>query len=413
MVQESLAKPAPDADLDRDLQWIISVDDHLIEPPDLWTRRASAMDRERVPRVTRLDGVDTWVYENVRAPIAGILVAARQPVEEYNHAPVNYEDMPVEYYDPVARLADMDSDHVIAQLNFPFFPRFCGQTFAEAEDKVLALKCLMAWNDFVIEEWCGAAPGRYIPLIILPLWDEDLAIAELHRGVIMGAKAVAFSENLHPLGLPSIHSGRWSRFFAAIDESGVPLCTHIGSSSSTPVTSPDAPFTVPAVNINMNLANSTSDWLFSGQLQKYPNLKIVLAEGGIGWIPFLLERAEHVAYKYKSLRGRNYVLDKSSGLMRAEPADPAQFPDSPRRLFREHIYGCFIEDEFGAANIDYIGVENVMIETDYPHTDSLWPNSIEMAHKMLRACSDADKFKVLQGNARRVFGFDPAPYPNQ
>jgi hypothetical protein len=99
--------------------------------------------------------------------------------------------------------------------------------------------------------------------------------------------------------------------------------------------------------------------------------------------------------------------------MRMSPVatDPAVFPESPRQLFRDHIYGCFIEDEFGAANLDYIGVENVMIETDYPHTDSLWPHSLEAAHKGLEGRSDADKYKVLQGNARRVFNFEPAPYP--
>jgi hypothetical protein len=95
----------------------------------------------------------------------------------------------------------------------------------------------------------------------------------------------------------------------------------------------------------------------------------------------------------------------------AVPTDPDIFPESPRQLFRDHMYGCFIEDDFGAANLDVIGVDNVMIETDYPHTDSLWPNSLQFAHKALDDRSDLDKYKVLQGNARRVFDFEPAPYP--
>jgi predicted TIM-barrel fold metal-dependent hydrolase len=396
-----------------DLQWLVSVDDHLIEPPDVWVKRASAKDRDRVPHVERIDGVDIWVYEHFRATVMGILVAAHQSPDQYSPKPVNYDDLSPAYFDPHERIADMDADGVIAALNFPFFARFCGQTFSEVKDRELGLKCLKAYNDYVLDEWCAAAPGRYIPLVIVPLYDQDLAIEEVHRTAAKGAKAVTFSENLHPLGFPSIHSGEWDKFFAAVCEAKMPLCTHIGSSSSIPTTSPDAPFGVGAVNINLNLANSTTDWLFSGKLQQFPDLKIVLSEGGIGWIPFVLERAEHVATQYQYLRGNNWSMDPGTGVMAEVPAPHDQFPASPRALFREHMYGCFIEDEFGAANIDYIGVDNVMIETDYPHTDSLWPNSVQMAHKMLAHLSDADKYKVLQGNARRVFNFEPAPYPQK
>ena len=231
--------------MEDELQWLISVDDHIIEPPHVWVSRGSRADRDRVPHVERINGNDTWVYEGVRSPVMGILVAAHQSVEQYSHAPVNYEDMPLAYYEPLARVADMDRDRVLSALNFPFFPRFCGQTFAEAKDLDLALKCLVAYNDFVIDEWCGAAPGRFIPLVIVPLWGCDLAIKEVHRCAAKGAKAVAFAEN-YSLGLPSIHSGKWDGFFAAVSEAQMPLCTHIGSSSSPPITSPDAPFGVTA-----------------------------------------------------------------------------------------------------------------------------------------------------------------------
>lgn len=395
----------------QDLQWMISVDDHIIEPPNLWVDRASAADRDRVPHVERIDGVDTWIYDQARASVMGILVAAHQRPAEYSPLPVNYDEMPRAYFDPVARIADMDEDHVIAGVNFPFFPRFCGQMFAHVGDRDLGLNCVRAYNNFVIDEWCAAAPGRYIPMIIVPLWDTRLAVEETLRCADKGAKAIAFSENLHPLGFPSIHSGAWDDFFAVVNETKMPLCTHIGSSSVSPTTSPDAPFGVQAVNINLNLANSTTDWLFSGKLQKYPDLKIVLAEGGIGWIPYLIERAEHVAADYQYLRANNWAVDPATMRLTAVPTDPQIFPESPRQLFRDHMYGCFIEDDFGAANLGFIGVDNVMIETDYPHTDSLWPNSLQAAHKALDGLSDLDQYKILQGNARRVFNFEPAPYP--
>jgi predicted TIM-barrel fold metal-dependent hydrolase len=245
-------------------------------------------------------------------------------------------------------------------------------------------------------------------MVVIPFWNPSLAVDEVLRCAGRGAKAIAFSENLHSLGFSSIHSGAWDDLFAVLDETELPLCTHIGSSSTVPSTGPDAPYGITAVNINFNLALSTTDWLFSGKLQKFPNLKIVLAEGGIGWIPFLLERAEQVAFKYASSRGTNWVRDPETGLTNPVPVDPTLFPESPRQLFRDHMYGCFIQDEFGAANLDAIGVENVLIETDYPHTDTLWPHSMEMAQKMLGERSEADKQKVLRGNAMRIFHFEPA-----
>ena len=398
--------------MNEDLHWLISVDDHLIEPPDLWVNRASAKDRDRVPHIERIDGIDTWVYGNARMSVYGILVAARLTPDEWSPHSVNYEDMPEAYYQPQARVRDMDADHVIAAVNFPLFPRFCGQLFAEAQDKELALKCLRDYNDFIIDEWCASAPGRFIPMTLIPLWDVDLACEETLRCAGKGGKAIAFSENMHPLGFPSIHSGAWDKFFAVINETEMPLCTHIGSSSMPPMTSPDAPFGVGAVNIGLNLAISTTDWLFSGKLQKFPNLKICLSEGDIGWIPWLLQRADHVARNYRYLKGKNWGMDPATGQMFEIPTDPADFPESPIQLFRDHMYGCFINDRVGTEYLDLIGYDNVMIEADFPHTETLWPNSISMARKVLEGESDENQYKILQGNARRVFDFEPAPYPS-
>jgi predicted TIM-barrel fold metal-dependent hydrolase len=301
-------------------------------------------------------------------------------------------------------------------LCFPFLPRFCGQTFLETEDKDLAFRCVKVYNDWLIDEWCGAAPGRFIPLIIIPLWDPRLAAGEIERCAEKGAKAIAFSENPYQLGLPSIHDpGRfWDPVFAAANETQMPLCTHIGSSSHVPQSSPDCPMAVPAVMTNLNLAMPTVDWLYSGHFQRFPDLKLVLSEGGIGWIPYVLERADHVSKVYRYLAHLEIKIEPGTlkPLVTQSKEPSTAFADEPIALFREHVFGCFIEDQFGADNLDAIGVDNVMIETDYPHSDSLWPNSIAEAHKALDGRSDDDKFKILQGNAMRVFNFTPAPYPS-
>jgi predicted TIM-barrel fold metal-dependent hydrolase len=378
---------------------IISVDDHVIEPPSVWVDRVPRGDRERVPHVVEEEGASIWVYEDVRIPIPGLFVQAGRPEADIKPELMTYERMRPAYYDAKERSKDMDTDGVLASACFPTIPRYCGQTFLEAKDRELALVCVRAYNDWMIEEWAGAAPGRFIPMVIVPLWDPALAAAEVRRGAAAGAKAVSFSENPAKLGLPSIHdsSNHWDPFLSALDETDLPMCIHFGSSSMVPNTSDDAPIYVSATLSPLNLTYATVDWLFSHRLERYPNLKICLSEGGIGWIPYILERAE-------------YVVAHMPWAAKFDPYDYGQTereglgPElSPTELFRRHIYGCFIDDRFGVANLDLIGVDNVMLETDYPHGDGTYPNSLPNAQRLLGGLDDDTRYKIMQGNARRVF----------
>jgi predicted TIM-barrel fold metal-dependent hydrolase len=380
-------------------QRIISVDDHVIEPPNLWTDRVSRADRDRVPHVIEQDGASIWEYEDVRIPIPGLFVQAGRPEAEIVPELMSYQKMRPAYFEPEARAADMDADGVLASLCFPTIPRYCGQTFLEAKDRDLALCCLRAYNDWTVEDWAGGAPGRFIPLAIVPLWDPVLAAEEVRRCGAMGAKAVSFSENPAKLGLPSIHDPgeHWRPFLEAVDETRLPLCIHFGSSSMVPNTSDDAPIYVSAMLSPVNLIYATADWLFSRQLERYPNLKICLSEGGIGWIPYILERADYVIEHMPW--ARRYEAYDYSGAEH-DNLGPAQ---SPAELFRDHIFGCFIDDETGIKNLDAIGIDNVMIETDYPHGDGTFPNSQANARRLLSHLDEESRYKIMQGNARRVF----------
>jgi len=378
---------------------IISVDDHVIEPPDLWVARAAPADRDRVPHVVEDGGASIWEYEDIRIPIPGLFVQAGRPEAEIVPELMSYEKMRPAYYEPAARSLDMDADGVLASVCFPTIPRYCGQTFLEAKDRDLALRCLRIYNDWMIEDWAGGAPGRFIPLVIVPLWDPVLAGDEVRRCAAGGAKAVSFSENPAKLGLPSLHDrGRhWGPFLDAVNETGLPLCIHFGSSSMVPNTSDDAPIYVSAMLSPVNLIYATADWLFSGQLERYPNLKICLSEGGIGWIPYILERAD-------------YVIESMPWARRYEPYDYSGVEHDnlgpgrrPAELFRDHIFGCFIDDETGIRNLDAIGIDNVMIETDYPHGDGTFPHSRANARRLLAHLDAESRYKIMQGNARRVF----------
>jgi predicted TIM-barrel fold metal-dependent hydrolase len=276
--------------------------------------------------------------------------------------------------------------------------------------------CVQAYNDWMIEEWAGNAPGRFIPMILIPLWDPSAAAREIERTAAMGARAIAFSENPHPLGLPSIHdkNGYWDPVFSAAAEAAMPICTHLGSSSNLPETSPDMPMIGKVASSPINLSLTCIDWLFSGVFTRHRDLKLCLSEGGIGWIPYVLERCDYVVERQGYWAGRgDFTGDiMKGGAQVDESSQGLDLSVPPSQIFREHIYGCFIDDAHGAANAELIGVDNIMIETDYPHTDSSWPHSVEMAHKRLGHLSEDDQCKVLRGNAERVFQFTPAAEPS-
>src|SRR5579859_2366795 len=228
------------------MEWLVSVDDHVVEPPGVWRDRVPARYRDAAPRVvTEKDGTEVWVYQGIKGQTGSAMNATvHRSKEQISLDGLTYAEMAPGCWDPVARLEDMDTAGVLASLNFPSAPRFCGQLFWEGEDKELGLVCVQAWNDWMNDEWCGAAPGRYIPLMLIPLWDPQRAAREVERMAAKGVRALAFSESPTPLGLPDIHdaSGYWDPVWAACNETGVVVCMHIGSSSVMPKISENAPF---------------------------------------------------------------------------------------------------------------------------------------------------------------------------
>jgi predicted TIM-barrel fold metal-dependent hydrolase len=376
-------------------EWIISVDDHVVEPPDLWLDRLPRQHHDAAPHVVRDEGREHWVYEGKPFPME-LLFAAGEGDDLTGPHPLTYSEMRLGCYDPQARVEDMDRDHVLASMLFPSFPRFCGQTFNEAVDRDLALLCVKAWNDWMTEEWSAAAPGRFIPLMLLPLWDPRAGAAEIERCAAKGARAFAFSENPTHLGLPSIHdpSRYWDPVFHAANDTGTVVAIHLGSSSQLARTSADAPPIIStAWHGGVGASGAMMDFLFSGLLFRMPDLKICLAEGGIGWMPYFLNQAEYFHRLYPGKAPDGYPRDADI-----------------RQLFKDHVYGCVIVEDSSpneAREISIVGEDNVMIESDYPHTSTSWPNSLENARRYLAGLSEDAQDKVMWGNACRVLRFEP------
>src|SRR5579875_857 len=364
---------------------LVSVDDHLIEHPMVWQERLPQAMREQGPHIVELEtGAQQWCFEGVVAGTTGLSAVAGTPLKERGTDPRRFEEMRRGCWDPIARLDDMDQDGVAVQLPFPNYAGFAGSRFFRAKDKVLALECVRAYNDFVLDEWCAAAPDRYIPMVIVPFWDVQRSAEELQRCAAKGARAISFPDNPAPLGLPSFHTDHWDPLFAVVQDVGVPICMHFGTSGNTPHIADDAPLAVTTTLMGSTLFSSMVDLLMSPVLHKFPGIKVCYSEGQIGWIPFALQRMDQAWEHY-----RFYSLERTIN------------PDvRPSDLFRKHVYGCFIDDEVGVAQRDYIGVDNILWESDYPHADSLWPNSRATAEKLLSSVPDEDARKIGELNAR-------------
>ncbi|MCB1012054.1 MAG: amidohydrolase [Microthrixaceae bacterium] len=397
-----------------DIPRIISVDDHVIEPPGVWQDRLPERFKEAGPTSIRQKGKmnfvggvfsfepdddgmegDWWTFEGQQYPLTRLEAAVGFDRDEVKVVPITYDGMRKGCWDRDARLEDMDANWTEASMAFPSsFVRFCGQRFYEADDKELADACVKAYNDWQVEEWCEGTGGRLIPQIIVQLWDPQLAAAEIRRNAARGVHAMTFSEIPPYLGLPSVHdpSGYWDPLFEACAETDTVVNMHIGSSSKMPSTSADAP---PAVGSTLTFNNamaSMTDFLFSGVLVRYPTLKLAYSEGQIGWIPYIIERADKV---WEENRGWGGIGDK--------------VPEPPSTYYYRQIYGCFFDDAYGLDNIERVGIDNVCFETDYPHSDSTWPVSKEVAQKQMGHLPADIRRKLVRGNAINLLSLDFEP----
>jgi len=395
---------------EEDLPNMISVDDHVMEPKELWQEQLPASLRERGPRTVREkvklsfkgghygfernaeDGqwCDVWLFDDLVTPTGLLHAPAGVPRDEQRNIPAVYEDFRDGTWDQTARLADMDLNHVDAAINYPnIFPRFAGQGFLERSDKELALACLRIYNDWMIDDWCaGAGKGRLIPLTLVPLWDPALAAEEVRRCAAKGSYAIAFSENVAKLGQPSLYTGAWDVLWEACQETDTSVSMHIGSSSSMPTTSDDAPLATSMSMYAQNAQGSLCDWVFSGSLERFPELTIAYAESQVGWMPFQLERMDAV---WRDGRG-----------------DVDNVKTLPSEQVKGRVYGCVFDDLHGLINRDAVGTDHILWETDYPHSDGTFPHSRKIAHELFTAAGmNAQECRmVLRSNAVKAYGLN-------
>ncbi len=369
---------------------LISVDDHLVEPPHMFDAHIPVAYRDRAPKIVHQDdGSDVWVFNGAVIPNIGLNAVAGRPKEEYGIEPTAFDEIREGCWNIDERIKDMNAGGVLGSMCFPSFPAFSGRLFAAADDKDLALAVVRAYNDWHVDEWCGAYPGRFIPMGLPVLWDPQLAADEVRRLAKKGVHSLTFTENPSTLGYPSFHDAHWDPLWKAVCDEDVVVSIHLGSSGKLAVTAPDAPIDVMITLQPMNICAAAADLLWSRVLKEFPAIRIALSEGGTGWIPYFLDRLDRTYDMHHLWTGQDFG-DRL-----------------PSDVFREHFLTCFIADPIGIKLRHDIGIDNIAWECDYPHSDSSWPNSPEELAAVSDGVSDADLAKIGYQNAMEWYSFDP------
>jgi predicted TIM-barrel fold metal-dependent hydrolase len=368
---------------------VISVDDHLIEPPDLFEGRVPARLADRAPRIVENDdGTQYWLYEGRSYPNVGLNAVVGRARETWSMDPSRFDEMRPGCFDIHARVADMDVNGVWASLCFPsLVAGFCGSVFMRSEDPELGLACLRAWNDWHIEVWAGTYPDRIIPLQLPWMADVEVGAEEIRRNAERGFKAVSFPEFPAQLGLPSVFTDHWDPLLAACAETGTVVCMHTGASAWAPLPSPGPPFELLPTLFPVNALIAAAEWLWSGVPVRFPELSLAMSEGGIGWVPMLLDRVDYVLAHSAS--------GTESGAWTGDLL--------PSEVLRRNFFFCSIDDPSLVELRHVIGIDHIMVESDYPHADSTWPDTQLVLEKTLGSLPDAELRAIAYANAARLF----------
>jgi predicted TIM-barrel fold metal-dependent hydrolase len=372
---------------------LFSVDDHIVEPAHVWSSRLPAKYQEAGPHVIEEDGRQYWVYEDQRSFTMGLNAVVGRPKEDWTKEPARFDDMRPGCFDPKERAKDLLSEGITSSLAFPTLPRFGGALFPGFEDKKLADLCVQAWNDYMFDEWCAAAPQMFVPMIIVQLWDPKAAAAEIERNVARGLKAVAMPEETSNLGLPSYYDSYWDPVWAVCEAARMPVCMHIGSSGWKPIMPAGASETLAIALGFVPTVTHAVAMAFGPVPRKFPEIRLVYSEGGIGWVPVTLERADSRYELHHSWSGDDDLL--------------------PSEVFERNMWFCIMPDEeYGLEQRHRVGIDKIFWEADYPHANCPWPGTQSFVNEFFKGVPDEDVEKIAYANAESVFDW-ACPDPSE
>jgi predicted TIM-barrel fold metal-dependent hydrolase len=380
-----------------DRYWILDSDTHVTEPPDLWTSRLPSKWKDRAPHVewNHELQMEAWVIDGGGAIPIGYTATAGWK-EHFPSVPPRLSDCHPGAHDANERLRYMDSLGIWAQLLYPNVGGFGSQEFQKIADSELKLACVRAYNDF-LTDWAGVDPRRLVPVMATPFWDVDATVAEIERCAAKGHKGVLFTGEPHAHGLPWLCDRSWDPVWAAAQDAGLPISFHIGSGDTSDISAER----VEAEGFAANSARGGSalflangghilDLLFSGILPRFPELRFVSVESGVGWVPFVLQSAD---YQFEQLGVRS---------------EHPEFDMLPSEYFHRQIFACSWFEKIHADVLEYVHADRILFETDFPHPTSIYGEDVHATiESSLADLSDADQRLLLWDNCAALYDIEP------
>ena len=336
---------------------VISADSHVLEPPDLWVERLPAALRATAPRFP-----------------------AHRMGAGFMHHPGGH--------DPNARLAEMATDGVHAEVLYPTL----GLSLFGLDDAALQEACFRVYNDWMID-FCSVAPDRLVGVAAIAAYDIDHAVAELERCRKAGLRGAMVWQSPHE-SLP-FSSRHYDRLWAAAQDQRMPVSLHIltGHGNSKELlaaigTGNNIERYRRAVNLKLlDVANAVFDLIFYGALDRHPRLQVVTVENEVGWMPFLFQHWDYYCDKFRE-------------------SNPAPLRRYPGEYLKGQVFGTFFNDRVGGRSLAWWGEEACMWSNDFPHPNSTWPNSRRVIAEHLGHLPPATLERVLSGNAAALYGLD-------
>ncbi|PXW33967.1 amidohydrolase family protein [Nocardia sp. 348MFTsu5.1] len=375
---------------------MVSIDDHVVEPADIFEKHFPKSLMEHAPKLTanpRNPKVQAWLFQDQVVGSSGLNAVVSWPKKEWGMDPTGYAEMRPGVYDMSMRVRDMDANGTLAATLFATFPGFAGTHLASLPDKKLSLAACKAFNDWVVGEVPTTHPGRFIPIGIIPFFDPEESVKEIHRLAAMGCRSISIPETPYGSGYPDFKSGYWDPMFKACVEHNIVLSLHIGGGFSL-LKRPEG-FNLDDMMVLTPLISTiaANDMLLSGAFQRFPDLKIAMSEGGVGWVAPWLDRVERHLDNQAEWLGSDFL---PKGMTATD-------------VWRKNFLACYITEPSGLSNRDRLGIDTIAWECDYPHSDSTWPHSPEVLKKELDEanCTDEEIDKITFGNVARFFDWDP------
>ena len=374
----------------------IDTDTHVLEPPDLWTSRLPSKWRDSAPQIMTAGDKQIWVMDGkgIGAPGAYAMAGWDGVLPDF---PNGYADVVASAGDAVARLEYMDREGIHAAVLYPNVGGFSSDKFIRASDPALALACVQAYNDFLVE-WAAADPARLIPVLATPFWDVAATVREIERGAALGHRAIVFCGQPQLLGQPTLGHRHWDPVWAAARDAGLSVSFHVGAGDLAEILRDDSEmgphtnFSAKSALYFMQNASCISELTFGGVCHRFPEVRFVSVESGAGWIPFVLE-------------GLDWQW-QNGGTSREHP----EYDLLPSEYFRRQIYGCFWFERAGIRSAIERFPDNLLWETDYPHPTCMAPGPTtiatrpaEYADTALATVGEADRRKVLHDNAAALY----------